>query len=161
MAKYQIKHACGHWETVELFGKRADREWNIERLEGRLCDECYNAQRKEKADARNAELALPGLLGSEKQVAWANDLREKLVTQMTNLRKLNADADEDPQDPDRKTNFLKLLDGIIETARTERSAVFFIEMRNARELDWQAYLAATPEARATWITNMQKAKHPY
>lgn len=39
--KYEVKMSCGHTETIQLFGKTADRERRIEWLERYgLCEEC-------------------------------------------------------------------------------------------------------------------------
>lgn len=44
--KYEVEMSCGHTETIQLFGKCADRERKIEWLERYgLCEEC----KKEKA----------------------------------------------------------------------------------------------------------------
>lgn len=41
MAKYEVKMACGHTHTVELFGKTSDRERKIKWLEENgICPEC-------------------------------------------------------------------------------------------------------------------------
>lgn len=40
--KYDVKFSCGHTETIELFGKTANREKEIERCEKyKICTECY------------------------------------------------------------------------------------------------------------------------
>lgn len=52
MAKYDVTFSCGHEQTVELFGKYADRERKIKfyKEEG-LCTECYkNRKREEEAE---------------------------------------------------------------------------------------------------------------
>lgn len=73
--KYEVEMSCGHTETIQLFGKCADRERKIEWLERYgLCEEC----KKEKAaeEMKKAEEAgLPELEGSEKQIAWAAKIR--------------------------------------------------------------------------------------
>lgn len=88
MAKYTIIHSCGHESIVRLTGRTRDREWQIERMEGRLCEECWHAEQARKraeenaaAATANAEAGLPALVGSEKQVAWAETIRaQKLAT---------------------------------------------------------------------------------
>ena len=76
MAKYTINHTCGHIVTIQLFGAYKDRERRIAWLETQECEEC----RKEKANAAAAQAkakrGLADLTGSEKQVAWANTIRE-------------------------------------------------------------------------------------
>lgn len=50
MAKYYVKHACGHEVQVELFGKTSDRENKIAWLETTLCPECYAREQAQKAN---------------------------------------------------------------------------------------------------------------
>lgn len=76
MAKYTINHICGHQVTVQLFGAYKDREKRIAYLETCECDECRKAKANAAAAAAKEERGLPDLTGSEKQVAWANTIRE-------------------------------------------------------------------------------------
>ena len=46
MAKYEIKHICGHVETVELQGSSESRQKKIAELESQICDDCYNAKKE-------------------------------------------------------------------------------------------------------------------
>lgn len=82
MAKYEIHHCCGHVRTVNLYGKTADRNRTIEWLESQPCPDCKreeeNAESAKKAAAENR----PVLTGSEKQVAWANTLREEVISEI-------------------------------------------------------------------------------
>lgn len=49
--KYEVKFSCGHTETVELFGKNADRQRKIAWFEeSGLCSKCY-------AEKKAAEMA--------------------------------------------------------------------------------------------------------
>ncbi|MGN0488028.1 MAG: hypothetical protein ACI4HO_02065 [Ruminococcus sp.] len=51
MAKYEVKMACGHTRTVELFGKTSDRERKIKWLEENgICPDC-----KAKENAQDCE----------------------------------------------------------------------------------------------------------
>lgn len=77
--KYEIKHSCGHIETVELFGKGEERERKIKWLESQPCFECQKAEANAKAEAEAKENGYPELTGTEKQVAWANTLRQQFV----------------------------------------------------------------------------------
>ena len=82
MAKYEITHCCGHVRTYNLFGKTDDRNRKIEWLESQPCPDCKreeeNAESAKKAAAENR----PVLTGSEKQVAWANTLREEVISEI-------------------------------------------------------------------------------
>ncbi len=87
MAKYDIEFSCGHAETRDLIGKVKDRERKIEYFESHgLCSECWEAEKKRQFEEQNQKAAeeakeygLPELTGSEKQVAWANILRQKWI----------------------------------------------------------------------------------
>lgn len=47
--KYDVKFACGHTDTVELFGKAADRERKIAFYEKNcLCPDCYKDMKEEE-----------------------------------------------------------------------------------------------------------------
>jgi hypothetical protein len=88
MAKTRIDcstESCGN--TITLFGnnrKEADRkaQWALD--QGFICDDCKRKQRDQanaEAAEQNAGLGLPGLTGSDKQIAWAEKIRaEKLAT---------------------------------------------------------------------------------
>lgn len=79
MAKYEVTHSCGHTETHQLFGKVKDREWRISKMEGELCTACFRAKQEAEAKELEAELELPELEGSEKQVKWATSIRGNLI----------------------------------------------------------------------------------
>lgn len=80
MAKYDITYSCRHNGTVDLVGKHTDREQKIAWYEQTaVCPECYKAQQLKAAEAKTASLGLPELDGSEKQVAWANTLRLRMI----------------------------------------------------------------------------------
>lgn len=103
MAHYDVTHACGHDERIELFGKTSERERRIEWLQERPCMECWKKERAAEAEARkNKEVAMIvealgndaaeavnalsnatcTLEGSAKQVAWAEDIRTKCIDQL-------------------------------------------------------------------------------
>ena len=75
--KYSVKcEKCGKEFMVELFGKHKDREWKLEHFSWK-CEECHKAEKNEKAAEKEKELELPELEGTEKQVAWARQIRIK------------------------------------------------------------------------------------
>lgn len=98
MARYAVTYSCGHEAEVALFGPHKERERKIEWMrQSALCPACYVAARdaerqKAQADAEaKAERdGLPALLGSEKQIAWAERIRRE---KMDALYKLAAIAD--------------------------------------------------------------------
>lgn len=88
MAKYEVTRSCGHVETVDLYGPRKNREWRLENVEAeKLCEECYKAKLAEERELANKQAAeaaqaqgLPKLEGTEKQVAWAETIRQEVLT---------------------------------------------------------------------------------
>lgn len=90
MAKYDVTYACGHTETVELFGKTSERERKIEWMEGNcLCPSCYKEKQQKEAEAFD----LPELTGTPKQISWAETLRNKVFRELNKVfRELNEEA---------------------------------------------------------------------
>ena len=76
MAKYTVNHICGHTVEVQLFGKMEDRYRRIEWLETQECEECRRAKANAAAAAAKDARGLADLTGSEKQISWANTIRE-------------------------------------------------------------------------------------
>ena len=77
MAKHTINHACGHTSKTQLFGPIAKRQWTIDNESKKDCFECYKQAQLEYAQAKSAELDLPKLTGTPKQVAWAMSIRQQ------------------------------------------------------------------------------------
>lgn len=107
MAKYTVTRACGHEEVVVLFGKIKNRDWRLENVEpSKLCYECYQvelAKRREEENREAAETAkemqLPELTGSEKQIAWAETIRQKMLADIDEFiyTRVKEDVRNDPQ----------------------------------------------------------------
>lgn len=79
MAKYTITYKCGHEVEKQLYGKYSERESYIEWCKGQICPECLRAENHKKALADAEENGYPELVGSEKQISWAIDLRFAFV----------------------------------------------------------------------------------
>ena len=87
MAKYQITHSCGHTQEHVLYGKHSGyngRDNKIEWLGTTLCKECWKKEQDNKKEKVNQEAAekvnengFIELQGSEKQIAWANTIRQE------------------------------------------------------------------------------------
>jgi len=84
MVHYDVDYACGHSQEVELFGKTSARYEKIEWMERGLCPDCYRAEKQKEREQENERaaklsklLGFSQLEGTEKQVAWANSLRQK------------------------------------------------------------------------------------
>lgn len=90
--KYTVKYSCGHTGTVELFGKESERERKIAWYErAGMCPECYATARKAEQEKAAAEYSLPELVGTEKQVAWAEKIRMKFIELREEQAKRNAE----------------------------------------------------------------------
>ena len=86
MAKYTLQYSCGHVGVENLIGPHKNREWAIQYKQRGLCPECYREEAQKKHDEENTlaaqyaqENELPLLVGSEKQVAYAETCRKKLI----------------------------------------------------------------------------------
>jgi hypothetical protein len=75
MAKYTIPYICGHSGTVNLIGPHRSRESRLAYLERGECFDCYKQHSTEVSREQAKELELPALVGTEKQIAWAETLR--------------------------------------------------------------------------------------
>ena len=86
MAKWRITRSCGHEEVHNLSGPQRDRDRKEEWLKTGLCSDCYKARIEEERSraAKEAAIAakqsgLPPLVGSEKQIRWAEQIRAALL----------------------------------------------------------------------------------
>ena len=92
MSWYYGTFSCGHEGRVNITGPTKNRQWIADRKFEELCKECYEkkleADRQkanEEAEEKAKEMELVGLTGTEKQVAWANTLRQKLIDKVENF----------------------------------------------------------------------------
>lgn len=76
MAKYTITYDCGCTREVQLFGAHDARERRIKWLETQTCPDCQHEAENAHAEKAKEARGLADLTGSEKQVAWANSIRE-------------------------------------------------------------------------------------
>lgn len=83
MAKYEINYACGCVKTVNLYGHHKDRERTIEWLKTQECPECKRRRENEESAAKAKAAGRPELTGTEKQIAWANTIRENTVAEIS------------------------------------------------------------------------------
>ena len=84
MAKYTVKFACGHEEVINLYGSHAERERKIAYYQQHgKCSECYKAEKKAEKETEASKIEdMPELQGTEKQVSWANDIRNKMAAEV-------------------------------------------------------------------------------
>jgi hypothetical protein len=115
----------------------------IARESRKLCAECYAAQRQKEAAERAAQAqSLPQLTGSDKQVAWASDIRQQMLAAIADLRKQAQATVENPErDPHRTAPVvLAVIDEMLSTAE----ARWWIDNRNA---DWVQLVFALAKQR--------------
>jgi hypothetical protein len=104
MAKYNVTYSCGHTGSVQIYGKIDGRQAQADHMATRLCPECYAAKKKADKDAQitsqrtqtpqteaKVPLDLPDLTGTDKQIAWARDIRAQYL-QALQARGLKWDA---------------------------------------------------------------------
>lgn len=126
MAQYNIRHTCGHEETVQVYGTNVhgERQRKAEWLESKPCRDCERKATRDENLAGAAELE-----GSEKQVNWANDLRAKAIGDIkAKLAKIGTQYIAAPQgwkDAQRKAG-----EAIITAMLAETSAKTIIDNRD-------------------------------
>jgi len=75
---------CGKEFDVQLYGKMKYRDWKVEHGYW-LCDGCKTKKREEeakKAEEQSKAMELPELVGSEKQIKWALQIRLNAIKEM-------------------------------------------------------------------------------
>lgn len=125
MAKYTITCACGHEHTFSLVGPHKSREWYLEKAKDEDCPACKEESRKAAIEFENkvaaeksAEMELPELEGSPKQIAWANTLR---ITFIDIMEKKMSKV---------KPEYADMFQRFYEMITSETSAKFFIDTRD-------------------------------
>ncbi len=101
MAKYTVEHSCGHVVVHQLVGKSSERDRRIEWLETVPCLECTRKAQQEARDKENAVSAQTNtekkripLIGSEKQVAWAETIRVSILDKVDNFLAMLPDKED-------------------------------------------------------------------
>ena len=126
MAKYQVTYACGHTETTELFGKHTDREKRLAYLSTIDCPECYSRKQIEAAKAKS--IGFPGLIGTEKQINWANQIRVNAISSVDAFVKM---VDEmNPTNIDQKVVALAMINDYKTMLLSKTECRWWINNRN-------------------------------
>lgn len=114
MAKYTITYACGHTAEIQLYGKYDERERKIAYYKTIDCPECQANNIANKA----ASKGYAELLGSDKQVRWANAIRDAKINEVNEFAsKVNRNQD--------------ILERVIDDLQAETSAAWWIEHRDS------------------------------
>lgn len=131
MATYTVTHTCGHVVKHRLYGKRDYRQWQLGRLAGENCWECRKAVQSAAAAEVAAEVGLPTLEGSEKQVAWAETIRVKKLLEASahRDRMLGWINGNDQLGAEEKEAAINLANEAHDRLEQEQSAKWWIENR--------------------------------
>jgi len=85
MAWREVNYSCGHTERIQFYGPGKERDRKQEWMERGVCPDCYRAQKDEEKRQENEraanlknEIGFVDLTGSEKQIAWAVSIRQKM-----------------------------------------------------------------------------------
>lgn len=133
MAWYEVKcNECGKEFRVQLMGKVRDREWKLEHWTW-VCEECKTKKKEDeaqKAAEKSKEMQLPELVGSEKQIKWALQIRlqaikemEKQIEAQKALERLNPEGN-----PEREEYLMRL--GFDDILKNETKASWWIDHRH-------------------------------
>ena len=123
MAKYTINYTCGHSDTVLLLGKMDERYRRVAYYETLECPQCRMAKKMAEINVSS----LPSLKGSEKQVAWAFDIRKKYIELCDKLRKM--------AEPKKDLPEVKELLAFFKATESKQDAKFWIENRDTLDTE--------------------------
>lgn len=129
MSKYTITMACGHEEVHNIVGTnvRGEREKKAAWLATRLCYDCYKQAEAEKAAKASEDANLPELTGSEKQIAWATDIRAKAAFAINEMRAKIA-ANTNTSEINLKQ--IAAVESVLDELRSHSSAKWWIDNRD-------------------------------
>jgi len=129
MSKFQIKRACGHEETIQIYGPTRDRARKAEWEESKLCPDCYADRRETERTSERLQAAeaaakdgLPALEGSQKQLDWALTIRAR---QLAGIAAYLAPR---PAKPGSE----ELLAAVLADIRGQTSAAWWIDHRDVQ-----------------------------
>ena len=120
MAQYEITYRCGHTDTVQIYGTNVhgERERKAASYGYRDCPACQAA----KAGQANKDAGLATLEGSDKQIAWAEEIRGKFMPMLDQERQGCADHGATAEQ-------LAKIDTVLAWLRGQKSAAWWIDHR--------------------------------
>lgn len=77
--QWTVKHACGHVVTHQIYGGTKNGQARSAWLATQPCLQCKRDAELNAALNANAAAGLPALTGSERQIAWAEQIRHELI----------------------------------------------------------------------------------
>lgn len=123
MARYEIIHSCGHVEEMQIYGTNVhgERDDRVRWLESQPCRECRMREFE-------AGKGLGELKGSDKQVAWARDIRRKMYERViARLDEMTA--------PGRDWHESRRCTGLVEWVAGKTDARWYIDRRDKTVTD--------------------------
>ena len=140
MSWYYGTFSCGHDGRVNIIGPTKDRQWKADRQFEKMCEECWKKHLKEKRQKENEEaeklakeMELPELIGSPKQIAWANTIRQKFIDKFEDIKLKDLKIELKIIGIDlTKTEILDVRDYILEN---KTDAKYYIDTRNEYTFD--------------------------
>ena len=115
MAQYTVTHTCGHQQVHQLYGPIKDRQGKVEWLQTTVCTECYKSEQTQKRAEQSAQAAQvattegwPTLIGTEKQIAWAETIRAEILGHLPALRQ-RLEAGTEAQRTETETHIAALI----------------------------------------------------
>lgn len=129
MGKYTVTHSCGHTEEVALFGPEKDRTSKIQWMSKAPCLACKRAVETERANTATKDLNLPQLIGTEKQITWAQTIRAKLIPEYTAEVNKVAARRISPDNPNAAKG-RAMMDGLITAYKAQTAASYWIDRRD-------------------------------
>lgn len=140
MAWYYGTYSCGHEGRTNIVGPTKDRERKAEWHFSGLCPECYKKKQEEErnyankeAAEKSAEMELPELTGTEKQVAWANTLRIKAIDSLNSrCNKIEVSLKEKGLDaiPGEEIGMKEVYDSVQHFIQSHTDARYWIDTRD-------------------------------
>lgn len=129
MAKYTVKFSCGHVAEVNLYGPEVERQRKIRHMrECWLCPACYEQSKLNEISSLEAELGLPALTGSDKQVQWARSLRKEYLSNF--FRWFNEIVERNSKHGCDTSYDLQMVEKFKIWLRTKNAAKFWIDLQN-------------------------------
>lgn len=116
MSWYEITRSCGHIESIQIYGTNVhgERERKAAQLAENPCGDCRRAGRDQAASAQAADLGLPELTGSDRQIAWAMTIRATALTGLDTWRAQIAERlANHPEEQERADQLLTTLETVV------------------------------------------------
>jgi hypothetical protein len=107
-----ITHACGHAGQIKTYGNPKQQRLQMARAIGSLCPRCKTT----KDDSYKKPSELPTLIGSQKQIEWAEHIRTKIAKEIKKEIKRLTEAAKDNKNPIVSASIMRLRSILDETS---------------------------------------------